>query len=170
VAKVQVEVEEKEFVTPPWSGGERSEPERNGGVTNLAPADVPRVPDPEVSAKPARRRFTAEYKRRILKEADACGPGGIVALLRREGLYSSHLVSWRRQREQGEEAALSPHKRGRKTTPRNPFAAENARLQRENERLQKRLRQAETIIDVQKKLCEMLGLPVATTESNGSEE
>jgi transposase-like protein len=131
---------------------------------------VPPIPDPEVSAKPARRQFTAEYKRRILKEADACGPGGIVALLRREGLYSSHLVSWRRRREQGETAALTPHKRGRRTTPRNPLATENARLQRENERLQQRLRQAETIIDVQKKLCEMLGPPVATTGNNESDE
>ena len=68
---------------------------------NLAPAEVPSTPDPEVSAKPARRRFTAEYKRRILEEADACGPGGIIALLRREGLYSSHLVSWRRQEGAG---------------------------------------------------------------------
>ena len=170
MAKVQVEAEEKDLIAPPWSGGERSEPERNGGATRSAPADAPSVPDPEVSAKGTRRHFTAEYKRRILEEADACGPGGIVALLRREGLYSSHLVTWRRRREEGETAALRPQKRGRKPIPRNPLAAENARLQRENERLQKRLRQAETIIDVQKKLCEMLGLPVATTESNGSDE
>jgi len=176
VGKVLVRVDEMKPVGPPRSGGERSEPERSGGPTGSAAASAilvtgaPPIPDSEVNAKPIRRRFSAGYKRRILREADTCDPGGIAALLRREGLYSSHLTTWRHQREQGEIAGLEPRKRGRKAIPRNPLAAENERLQRENERLQKRLRQAETIIDVQKKLCEMLGLPVATTESNGSDE
>lgn len=176
MGKVQMRVEEMELVGPPRSGGERSEPERSRGPTSSAAATSipagggPPLPDPEVPTRALRRRFTAAYKRRILHEADTCDPGGIAALLRREGLYSSHLTTWRHQREQGEIAGLEPRKRGKKAAPRNPLAAENERLQRETERLQKRLRQAEIIIDVQKKLCEMLGLPVATTDSNGSNE
>lgn len=169
-------VKEMELVGPPQSVGERSEPERSGGPTSLAGAvanpvaEGQPIPNPEVMARPIRRLFTVDYKRRILREADACGPGGIAALLRREGLYSSHLTSWRRQRKQGEIAGLEPLKRGRKAAPRNPLAGEVQQLRREKERLQKRLRQAETIIEVQKKLCEVLGLPVATTDSDGSNE
>lgn len=115
------------------------------------------VPDPEVAVKPERRRFTAEYKQRILREADACTePGELGALLRREGLYSSHLTTWRRQREQAERHLLAPAKRGRKS---NPEAVELARLRGENERLRARLERAEAILDVQKKLSQMLGLP-----------
>jgi len=114
-------------------------------------------PDPEVLLKAERRRFSAEYKRRILQEADACTqPGEVGALLRREGLYSSHLTTWRQQRERGELQGLTPAKRGRKADPQ---AAEIARLQRENERLKAQLARAELIIDVQKKLSQMLGLP-----------
>ncbi|MBZ5498451.1 MAG: transposase [Acidobacteriia bacterium] len=91
-------------------------------------------------------------------------------LLRREGLYSSHLTTWRKQRKSGEIAGLEPRKRGKKPFPRNPLAAENERLHRETQRLQKRLRQAETIIDVQKKLCDLLGLTVPPIEQNGSDE
>ena len=91
------------------------------------------MPDPEVVVKAQRRRFTAEYKRRVLQEADACTQRGEVgALLRREGLYSSHLTTWRQQRQRGELQGLMPAKRGRKA---DPLAAENARLQRETERL-----------------------------------
>jgi transposase-like protein len=115
------------------------------------------VPDPEVVVKAQRRRFTAEYKRRILQEADACTQHGeIGALLRREGLYSSHLNTWRRQRARGELQGLTPAKRGRKA---NPQATENARLQRETERLKAQLARAELIIDVQKKVSQLLGLP-----------
>ena len=114
-------------------------------------------PDPEVLLKAERRRFSAEHKRRILQEADACTqPGEVGALLRREGLYSSHLTTWRQQRERGELQGLTPAKRGRKADPQ---AAEIARLQRENERLKAQLARAELIIDVQKKLSQMLGLP-----------
>jgi len=118
-------------------------------------------PSSEVLEKPVRRRFTVEYKARILAEADACTqPGALGELLRREGLYSSHLATWRRQRDEGVLAGLTPKRRGRKAKARNPLAEEVARLQRENERLKEQLRQAELIIDVQKKVSEMLNLPL----------
>ncbi len=117
------------------------------------------VPDPEVVPQAKRRRFTAEYKLRILEEVEqGQEPGAIGALLRREGLYFSHLTSWRRQRAADQLQGLRPKKRGRKPDPQ---AAELARLQRENERLKARLEQAETIIEVQKKLCRLLDLPIA---------
>ena len=116
-----------------------------------APAGAPT----EVVAKPVRRRFTAEYKLRILKVADQCSPGEVGALLRREGLYSSHLTTWRRQRDAGQLAGLTPKPRGPKPDPQ---AEELARLGRENERLQTRLQQAEAIIDAQKKLVQLFGL------------
>jgi len=113
------------------------------------------MPKTEVVAKAKRRQYTAEYKLRILQEVDACERlGEIGALLRREGVYSSSLSNWRRQRERGELEGLSPQKRGPKPDPQ---AVELARLKRENERLRERLRQAEVIIDVQKKVAQMLG-------------
>ena len=115
--------------------------------------------------KAKRRQFTAKYKLRIVREADACTePGQIGSLLRREGLYSSYLSKWRRQREEGQLQALSSKKRGRK--PEDPSVEELAQLQRENERLRARLEQAEIIIDVQKKLSQLLGLTTDTTESD----
>jgi transposase-like protein len=123
---------------------------------------VPNVPDPEVVVKAQRRRFTAAYKQRILQEADACTRQGEVgALLRQEGLYSSHLSMWRRQRAHGELQGLTPAKRGRKADPQ---AAENARLQRETERLKAQLARAELIIEVQKKVSQLLGLPEIPTD------
>jgi transposase len=119
------------------------------------------IPDPEVRPRAKHRRFNAEYKKRILDEAEACTrPGEIGALLRREGLYSSLLSKWRQQRAQGTLAALAPKPRGPKPDPQ---AEEIARLRRENERLQERLRKAETIIEVQKKVSQLLGLPVDPT-------
>ena len=113
-----------------------------------------KMPDPEVSTKANRRSFTARYKRRILEEADRCvDRGEMGALLRREGLYSSHLTTWRRQREAGELAGLTPKKRGRK---RDKEAAELGKLRCENERLRKQLDQAELIIAAQKKLALLL--------------
>jgi len=123
-----------------------------------------KVPDPEVVPRAKRRRFTAKYKLQILEEVDQCDqPGQIGALLRREGLYSSHLTSWRRQRAAGQLQGLRPKKRGRKPDPQ---AAELAQLRRENERLKARLAQAETIIEVQKKLSQMLGLPPAERDEH----
>lgn len=124
------------------------------------------LPDPEVRPKAKRRQFTAEYKERILDEADACTtPTQRGALVRREGLYSSHLNAWRRQRDQGILDGLTPKKRGVKP---DPLALENAQLRREIEQLQAQLHRAETIIEVQKKVSQLLGLPTAPTPKNGS--
>ncbi len=115
------------------------------------------VPDPEVPPRAKRRQFSAEYKQRILAEADACTQRGqFGALLRREGLYSSHLDKWRQQRARGTLVGSTTKPRGRKP---NPEAAELARLRRENERLQRKLQRAETIIEFQKKLADLLGIP-----------
>jgi len=124
------------------------------------------APDPEVVPTAKRRRFSAAYKSRILEEADACTePGEIGALLRQEGIYSSYLTRWRREREQGQLDALDPKKRGPKASVDEALAKEIAQLRRENERLEARLAQAETIIDVQKKLSQLLGLSSAKSES-----
>ena len=123
------------------------------------------IPATEVPEKPVRRRFTAEYKLRILAEADGCAEQGQVGeLLRREGLYSSLLSTWRRQRDEGVLAGLAPKRRGRKAKPKSPLADEVARLERENRRLTEKLRQAELIIDVQKKVSEMLNIPLKTPD------
>jgi len=127
-----------------------------------------RVPpaDPEVAATAKRRQFSSSEKRRILVAADRCtAVGEIGALLRREGIYSSHLTTWRKQRAAKERAALEPQKRGRKADPAIAEARRMAVLTQENGRLRHQLAQAHTIIDVQKKLCTLLGLP--TAESPG---
>ena len=151
------------------SEAERSETERSGVVPNAGadPTGAGR-PDPEVVAKAKRRRFTAKYKQEILAKADAAGsdPGAIGALLRREKLYSSHLVAWRRQREARIREGLEPRKRGPKSK-RDPVADENLQLQRENERLAEKLRKAELIIDVQKKLAALLGAPIPPVDREG---
>lgn len=123
------------------------------------------VPDQEVLPRAKRRRFSSAYKLRIVEEADRCTePGQIGALLRREGLYSSQLSKWRQQRAKGQLDALSSQQRGRKG--QHPSEVEVARLQRENERLRTRLGQAELIIDVQKKLSQLLGLTPDETETD----
>lgn len=108
-------------------------------------------PDPAVPEKPVRLRFDTEYKARILKEADQLTePGQLGALLRREGLYSSHLSVWRKQRDEAALAGLVPKRRGRKPDPNAALLAENQRLARENARLMRKLRRTEAILDVQK--------------------
>ena len=125
----------------------------------------PDAPNPEVLPRAQRRHFTAEYKLRIVEEADRCTePGRIGALLRREGLYSSHLCEWRRMRERWQLEALGPQRRGRK--PQDPTNIELAKLRRENERLRAQLEQAEIIIDVQKKLSQLLGLTPPESDEN----
>src|SRR5262249_27875361 len=129
-------------------------------VVPQPPASCP--PDPEVVPKASRRTFSAAEKLRILNEADACTQSGqIGALLRREGLYSSHLVKWRRLRACWLLPAAAPpaRPRGPKPTLSDPLAEELAQLRKENARLQTRLTQAELIIDVQKKVAQLLGEP-----------
>ena len=138
----------------------RIQPNRNGHLEA-------EVPDPEVVPRAKRRHFSAKYKLRIMTKADQCTQRGeIGALLRREGLYSSHLTTWRKQRDQGQLQGLAPQKRGRKPDPQ---AAELARLQRENAQLRRRLEQAELIIDVQKKVAQMLGLTPDEIEKDAEE-
>lgn len=121
------------------------------------PVVVPQ--ETEVTAKAKRRRFSAEEKLRVLKEADACTKAGEQgALLRREGLYSSHLTEWRRARERGELNALSPKKRGRKAKEGHPLEKKVAELQRSLERAELRARRAEALVELQKKVSELLGI------------
>lgn len=125
-------------------------------------------PATEVTEKARRRRFTAEYKARILREAEQCTkPGEIGALLRREGLYSSHLVTWREQAKAATLAGLAPRKRGPKATPTDPRDERIAALERENAKLARRAERAEALVEVQKKVSQLLGiaLPDAQEES-----
>lgn len=129
-----------------------------------------RPPDPEVVERPARRRFSAEYKLRILREADGCTKAGeIGALMRREGLYSSHLTVWRRAREKGDLGALSPRKRGRKAMRSDPLVKENERLRKEKAALERKVKQVETLLDIQKKVSELLGIPLNPPGSDGGD-
>ena len=140
---------------PGHDGEERGEAERVPGSARPA---VRVAPDPEVSCVSGRRRFSAAYKARIVREADACTePGEVGALLRREGLYSSNLTHWRKEYREAGEAALADDKRGRKVT-KNPLAGEVEKLRRDLERTEKKLAQAELIIEFQKNLCEILGI------------
>jgi transposase len=124
------------------------------------------APDPEVLERARRRQFTASYKLRILEEADRCSvPGQLGQLLRREGLYSSHLAEWRRHRAHGTLAALGARRRGPSTPTIDP--AEFARLRHENERLARQLAAAETIIAIQKKVSTLLGLTQPSANDGG---
>ena len=133
-------------------------------ATGVFPAGAPPAgpaSDAEVVAKAERRRFTAEYKRRIVREADRCTKSGeIGALLRREGLYSSHLVTWRAARDRGELEGLSAKKRGPKVTPPDPQQKKIAEQEREIARLTKRAERAEGLVELQKKLATLLGTPL----------
>lgn len=123
----------------------------------MEPVLVPQ--ETQVEAKAKRRRFSAQEKLRILKEADACTkPGEQGALLRREGLYSSHLTEWRRARERGELDALSPKKRGRKAKEVHPLEKKVAELQRSLEKAELRAKRAEALVELQKKVSELLGI------------
>ena len=147
--------------------GERSEADRGPAASKTVAPEPPVLPrpDPEVVAGAKRRRFTAEYKLRILSEADdtAAPSGAIGALLRREGLYSSHLVTWRRERQTGILQGLTPQKRGPKSK-RHPLEEENQKLRRENQSLTEELRKAAIVIDVQKKVGALLGWPLAKAD------
>ena len=149
---------ERVLASAPNQGG-------GGGRTNGKRAEGTAIPDPEVSALPKRRRFSADYKARVVEEAEDCNqPGGIGALLRREGLYSSQLSTWRKQYRAGALQGLRDDKRGRKAT-KHPLEDEVAQLRKTNERLSRRLEQAETIIEIQKKVATMLGIPLNSVEN-----
>jgi transposase len=142
----------------------RREPERSEGDRSATGGNTAAHPNSEVVAQAQRRHFTAEYKQGILEETDhAKGSGSIGALLRREGLYSSLLATWRRERESGVRHALSPQKRGPKSK-RDPVAEENQQLRRETQRLTEELRKAAIVIDIQKKVAMLLGRPLATVD------
>jgi transposase len=148
------------------SGGERSEPQRSAAAAKAGADSVPASrPDSEVVAKAKRRTYTAEYKQRILQEAEAAAAtrGGLGTLLRREGLYSSLLAYWRRERAQGILEALTPRKRGPKSK-RSPLEEENQKLRCQNARLSEDLRKAHIIIDVQKKVAALLGHAIPDPE------
>lgn len=133
-----------------------------GRVTEDTSSIAPPPPDPEVAATAKRRQFSSSERRRILAAADRCNKTGeIGALLRREGIYSSQLATWRKRREATEHAALAPQKRGPKADPGIAETRRVLELTKDNERLRRKLAQAHTIIDVQKKLCTLLGLPTA---------
>jgi len=163
-------IESREMGIVPLAGGSEGA-RRATGVPPVAAASeghIRSVPDPEVPEKKPRRKFTAKYKLEILEKADQCTePGQIGALLRKEGLYSSNLTTWRKQRENGLLEAMSPKKRGRKEKEKNPLAPKVAELEKENERLRKKLRKAEIIIDVQKKVSEILGIAQPTEDERG---
>jgi transposase len=145
---------------------ERSESDRSA-TGSKAGHEFQAHPDPEVVAQAKRRTFPADYKQRILAEADeAKGSGGVGALLRREGLYSSLLTTWRRERASGIRQALAPQKRGPKSK-RDPVQEENQKLHKENQRLTEQLRKAEIVIDVQKKVGALLGWPIPTPDPDG---
>jgi transposase len=124
----------------------------------------PSAASPELSPRPQRRTFSAAAKLCILAETDRADTGGIAAILRREGLYSSTLTDWRRQRDAGAFEALKPQRRGPKPELAPPADADLDQLRRENARLRQRLEHAEAIIEVQKKVAALLGMPMATTE------
>ena len=158
----QVEaMEEQQAVSAGESQGARR---ATGGFPARGESERKRAIDPEVPAKARRRRFPAEYKQRVLREADAArgDAGQIGALLRREGLYSSHLATWRRARERGEMAGLSPKCRGRKEKVVNPLAKQVVELERDKRRLERRLKQAELLLEIQKKASQLLEIPLGS--------
>ena len=155
-----------EKITPMITRNTEVEESAHGGALAPRGASAPpwsaafEAPDPEVVEKKRRRKFTAKYKLRILEEADECTQAGQMgSLLRREGLYSSNLTYWRRQRDKGVLQALRPKKRGRKQIEINPLKQRVALLEREKQKLKYKLQQAEKIIEVQKKISEILGIP-----------
>ena len=133
-------------------------------LMNLVPSM--NKPDPEVPSKPSKRLFTVEFKQRVLDAVEAAKPGEIGAILRREGLYASHLTTWRRQRDEGDLGSNARSKKGRPLN--NPLIAEVERLRRENERLQEKLRKAELINEVQKKMAQLLDSLASNAEGQPS--
>lgn len=153
--------------SPVGSDGERSETVRTPGEALAAAAP----PDPEVRHTPARRLFSAEYKRRILAECDrATQPGQVGAILRREGLFSFHLRDWRAAQKRAHATAVAPRQRGPKPSRPTAGGQQLKQLQRENARLQRKLKQAELIIELQKKVSELLGVTLPHQPSDETDE
>ena len=152
-------VTERESMTLNAVGARALGVEERSDETPRARANGARPPpDPEVAAKPKRRQFTGEYRLRILEEADRCTqPGEVGRLLRREGLYTSHLAAWRKARRQGSLRGLTPNKRGAKPAERNPLGAKVRELETKVARLEKELHTAHTILEVQGKIAGLLG-------------
>jgi len=153
--------------------GAATAPERSGGAVAAPSASVdelrPALRNTEVPTTPRRRQFSASYKLEILERADRCTDSGAIgALLRREGLYSSHLAAWRAARREGSLAQFS-RKRGTKPA-KSPESKELERLRKENARLRRELEKAQTVIAVQKKLSEILGIDLNTSESSEKDE
>ena len=143
----------QEMGAPALGVEERRDEAPRAGASHARP-----TPDPEVVAKPKRRKFTARYRLRILEEAESCTqPGEVGRLLRREGLYSSHLTEWRGARREGSLQGLTPSKRGRKPAERNPLSAKVHELEAKVARLEKELHTAHTILDIQGKVAGLLG-------------
>ena len=141
-----------------------------GVAREWAEAKGPMGPDPEVTDKAKRRRFSAEYKLRVLREADQCRkPGELGALLRREGIYSSSLSTWRRQRKVGELVGLRPEKRGRKARPKDSRDKRIAELEHETRRLRAKPEQTEAVIEIQKKASMLLGIPLKSPDDEGND-
>ena len=155
--------------SPERSGDSRSVSARSGGEPNIGRASKGvAVGETETLERPKRRTFSAEYKLRILQEADAATvPGTIGALLRREGLYSSLLTAWRQERVAGTVAGLTPKRRGPQARKVLADAKRLQQLEREVEMLRHRLKQAETIIEFQKKLHDLLGIPLSSPPGSG---
>ncbi len=161
-----------ELGAPKRSSGEPGEPERSGGaptgpVPNPAAAMASGPPDPEVLERPRRRQFSPEYKLRILEEAEERRRFGqsLGELLRREGLYSSHLRDWRAERARGALSAGRIEKRGPKPKEPNPLAKRVKELEHENRLLRQRLEEAKAIIELQKKVSEVLGISLQNPEN-----
>jgi transposase len=147
-------------------GKQQMKTEVDSGNNSAQVTRILNTPDPEVTETTARRKFTTAYKLRILREADACSePGQTGELLRREGLYSSHLATWRKQRRMAICEAVSPKKRGAKTKEKNPLAVQVAHLEKQNRILQAKLHKAELIIEAQKKISEILSLDQSLSDN-----
>lgn len=146
-----------------------------GRVSNPEVSDGPlqvssnRLPDPAVDARPIPRKYTKEYKARILREVEQLRHGEVGPFLRQEGLYTSHITDWRKQRDQALEKWLEPQRPGPKPEPVNTLADELAKVKRENAVLQRKLKRAETIIEVQKKIAEILSIPLHPPASDADD-
>lgn len=152
--------------SPERSADERSEPARSGGEPNIGRAKSVGAQNNETVERPRRRTFTAAYKSQILDAVDACEPGAIGTLLRQAGLYSSHLTDWRRERDAGGLAALAPKRRGPSLRTGVAEQKEIEKLEKKVAALEQRLQQAQMIIDLQKKLHDILGIPLGSPPPN----